>query len=204
MKTIEELEADGEPEVAMTTTRPPPGTERIKKLDAARRQLQTAIWLRFRGGDLAAIHALTAAAYEIIERLNSAAGGQAMLKGLVRELGKLLPKKDQKHLKLLNAPEAFLKHAARDPRESHDFDPRWTDGLMFEAATRYANLDRLSPLLKLYVTWYAIRYRRDIDVLKQIAAAFDLSEVPEDPVEFLEQFAEFELPKEALTVPPSA
>jgi hypothetical protein len=58
-----------------------PHTERVEKLGAARRQLQTAIWLRFRGGDPIAIHGLCAAAYAIVEQLNAAAGGQAMLKG---------------------------------------------------------------------------------------------------------------------------
>jgi len=160
--------------------------------------------LRFRGGDLLAIHGLCAAAYSIVERLNAAAGGEAMLKGLVRELGKLLPKEAQKHLGLLNAPENFLKHAARDPHENHDFDSRWTDSLMFEATARYADLDRLRPLMRLYVAWYAIHYRHENELFQGIFAQSDLSQVPDDPIRFFETFAELELPMKALTEPPSA
>jgi hypothetical protein len=127
--------------------------ERIEKLEGARRQLETAIWLRFRGGDLASIHTLTAAAYEVIRHLNAAAGGAPVLKDIVHELlPKVLSKEAdlRKHRKLLNAPEVFLKHGGRGDRgTSHDFDPRWTDTQMYEAAVRCANLDSVRPLLVL-------------------------------------------------------
>jgi len=65
-------------------------------------------------------------------------------------------------------------------------------------------LDSLRPLMKLYVTWYVLRYCREIEVFGAIVAQCNVSQFPDDPVQFFEQFAELELPKKALTVPPSA
>jgi hypothetical protein len=46
------------------------GDLKIGKLDAARRQLKTAIALWFTGGDPVAVHALAFAAYEIIHTIS--------------------------------------------------------------------------------------------------------------------------------------
>jgi hypothetical protein len=45
-------------------------TLRISKLDAAKRQLETAITLYFNSGDWVSIHALAGAAYMIIRDVN--------------------------------------------------------------------------------------------------------------------------------------
>ena len=45
-------------------------TIRISKLEAARRQLRTAITLWFTGGDPVAIHSLAFAAYEILHAIS--------------------------------------------------------------------------------------------------------------------------------------
>jgi hypothetical protein len=57
----------GSEDLAMVTTN---STIRIGKLDAARRQLRTAITLWFNGGDPVSVHTLAYAAYEIIHTIS--------------------------------------------------------------------------------------------------------------------------------------
>jgi hypothetical protein len=176
----------------------------VGKLDGARRQLQMAIWLRFKGGDPVAIHALCAGAYEVIERLNAAAGGEDMFKGRLRKLAKQLKTKDKELvLTLINAPENFLKHAARDPHETSELDPKWTDGLLFQAAvTCTMLLGKWRPLLRMYILWYGIHYRNEVEEWKEAAKDLDLSRVPTDAAAFFRLFAPLELPARALNDPP--
>lgn len=51
---------------------------RVAKLDAAKRQLETAIRLYFASADPVSIHTLTAAAYQLLLDLNKKAGGEPM------------------------------------------------------------------------------------------------------------------------------
>lgn len=55
---------------------------RLEKLEAARRQLETAIKLYFADGDEVSIHTLGAAAYALIQDINKHRRGEPMLKDL--------------------------------------------------------------------------------------------------------------------------
>jgi hypothetical protein len=52
----------------------------VSKLDAARRQLETAVRLYFCEGDPVSMHTLTSAAYQVLSDINRAQGGRPMLK----------------------------------------------------------------------------------------------------------------------------
>src|SRR5438128_1514480 len=52
----------------------------VTKLDAVRRQLETAIILWFHDGDPVSIHTLAAAAYQIIYDINAHRGGAPMMR----------------------------------------------------------------------------------------------------------------------------
>jgi hypothetical protein len=60
----------------------PEGKIWVGKLEAARRQIETAIWLRFNGGDPVSVHTLCCAGYGLVEGLNEFVGGEMMLKDL--------------------------------------------------------------------------------------------------------------------------
>lgn len=134
----------------------------IRKLDAAKRQLETAIRLYFDYGDHISIHTLTGAAYSIIRDINEKRGGEMMIK----DLGKLLNEEDktifQKHI---NRPENFLKHADKDPEASFNISPEWTEGLLCEASQRYCTLTQEQPpLLVLFLFWFFSHHPNFFDV----------------------------------------
>lgn len=79
----------------------------LTKLEAAHRQLVTAIRLYFDDGDIAAIHTLTCAAREIYEKHCEAAGVERMF----TYIESANPEKRRRELwDILNGPRNFLKH----------------------------------------------------------------------------------------------
>src|SRR5271163_1574815 len=97
----------------------------ISKLDAAKRQLDSALTLYFRYGDPVSTYTLTAAAHQILMDL----GKQDGVESIVKSHGvKAIKEEFQKeYLKKINEAENFFKHADRDPNELLDFNPETTD-----------------------------------------------------------------------------
>ena len=93
----------------------------ISKLDAARRQLQTAITLWFAEGDPVSIHTLTHAAYEIIETVSKQRNPGR------RDLLSDSPVVKDEHRKewkdFIRKPGNFFKHARRDGNDVIEFRP---------------------------------------------------------------------------------
>jgi hypothetical protein len=93
----------------------------ITKLDAARRQLATAITLWFNGGDPVSIHILAHGAYEIIHtvsrNINPSRGE------LLFDSGALKDDYRSEFALLMKAPGNFFKHANRDADTSFEFRP---------------------------------------------------------------------------------
>lgn len=82
--------------------------DKISKLDAARRQIETAIELYFGGGDALPVYTLAYAAFKVLFDLyphKSDDGFNKQLDGLIKAEG----------WKSMAAPANFLKHADRDP-----------------------------------------------------------------------------------------
>ncbi len=91
----------------------------ITKLDAARRQLKTAIELYFSDGDPVAIHTLVFAAHEIIDNLLKATGRKSRMfrPSSVRK------DKRQTWAQILKRDANFFKHANNDLKSSIKFHP---------------------------------------------------------------------------------
>lgn len=81
----------------------------ITKLEAARRQLRTAIGLWFAGGDPVSIQALAYASHEIIHRLYRQKG----LSNLLYDSSALTDKQRKEFPILLKQSANFIKHATR-------------------------------------------------------------------------------------------
>jgi hypothetical protein len=97
----------------------------ISKLDAARRQLRTAITLWFNDGDPVAIHALAFASYEILHAVSKKRDPSRM---------KLLFDSDfvkeefRSELNIAFKQSAyFFKHADRDPEAIIEFNPAMSE-----------------------------------------------------------------------------
>jgi hypothetical protein len=91
----------------------------VTKLDAARRQLRTAIDLWFAGSDPVAIHTLAFAAYEIVHVLNKREGKD----DLIFDSHAINDEHRNEVAKALKAPASFFKHANRDVDNALRFSP---------------------------------------------------------------------------------
>jgi hypothetical protein len=94
---------------------------KISKLDAARRQLRTAITLWFNDGDPVAIHALAFASYEILHVVSEKRNPNRMK--LVFD-SDFIPKEFRKEANIAIRKSAnFFKHGDRDPEAILEFNP---------------------------------------------------------------------------------
>jgi hypothetical protein len=128
----------------------------VTKLDAARRQLESAIRLYFNYGDEVSIHTLTAAAHGVLTDLaeHRAAGAITLRQALVE----LFAPEDRKKVhEKLNEAQNFLKHANRDPEVVLEFLPAQTEFLLFDACNAYQVLTgEMTPAFKVYKVWWLL------------------------------------------------
>lgn len=149
----------------------------ISKIDAAKRQLESAIRLFFVHGDPISIHALACAAREIL----SDVCGQQGVKSLRDEiLDKVIPEKREEVRRRFQKEQNFFKHADRDPGDVMEFDPEITYFDIWDACELYKKLIyEAPPLLILFRMWFFANYPdvllpgEDKDKALQFAKAFD-------------------------------
>jgi hypothetical protein len=128
----------------------------ISKLDAARRQLETAVRLYFHEAEPVSIHTLTAAAYNVLRHITARRGGTPMI--IKDQLTQYIRKEyiDQYKMKL-NEAENFFKHADKDPDDALKFRPVQTDLLLWDGCQKYRELtSEAVPMLTLFITWYVL------------------------------------------------
>ena len=96
--------------------------ETVEKVDAARRQLDTAITLWFRKADPISIHTLACSSYQIIHDINRHKKGRDLL------YDTLIVKEEfrREAINLLKKSYNFFKHAKTDPDGKIEFDPEYT------------------------------------------------------------------------------
>jgi hypothetical protein len=130
----------------------------VSKLDATRRQLETAIRLYFWDADAVSIHTLTAAAYDVLRDVTKQKGADPMLiKGQLLELVK--PEYKQMVIDKANEAQNFFKHADRDHEATLDFNPELTELHMIDACAQYVKLvGEEPPLFAVYRTWFTINH----------------------------------------------
>src|SRR5712691_7914594 len=125
----------------------------ISKLDAARRQLETAVRLYFSAADPVSIHTLTSAAHELLAGVNRTRGGPAMIEDSLLQWVK--PDKVADARRRLRAAANFFKHADRDAEETHVFSPSQTEMRLFDAREAYRSITgELVPILAVYRLWF--------------------------------------------------
>jgi hypothetical protein len=133
----------------------------ISKLDAARRQLETAITLYFHEGDPVSIHTLTGAAYEVLQHLNRAKGGEPMIKDSLKD--RVKPQFVRDISRKLNEAQNFFKHADKDPDEVLTaFTSGQTEYLLLDACWAYCRLtgERL-PVLNVFEKWASVTFAKN-------------------------------------------
>lgn len=130
----------------------------INKLDAAQRQLESAIFLYFYDQDPVSIHTLTAASYNILRDICKKLGlPPVLIKGLLLDYVREEKKKDFIHL--LNEAENFFKHADQDHNGIIKFNPGQTELLLYDACSKYHEIThRIIPRLYLFQIWYMVNH----------------------------------------------
>jgi hypothetical protein len=124
---------------------------KVSKLDAARRQLETAINLWFSGGDTVSIHALSHAAYEIIHVVSKKRQRSTELlfdSPLIKDVYR------RQWAELLKSPGNFFKHADRDPEGAIEFAPELSKYFMiFSILGLELAGERISVTENGFLTW---------------------------------------------------
>jgi len=130
----------------------------ISKLDASKRQLETAIRLFFCDGEPVSVHTLSAAAYNILKALNKKKSGSPMIvKELIFEMVK--PEHKSSVISKMNESENFFKHADRDPDKTLDFNPEMTQFFLLDACSKFIEFSGyVPPLIRVYNIWFMLKY----------------------------------------------
>ncbi|MGL4318006.1 MAG: hypothetical protein ACRCTL_15505 [Pseudomonas sp.] len=156
----------------------------LTKIDAARRQLATAINLLFSEGDPVSVYSLATNAWEIIDTLCERQGIESASAQTREHLpeGKIL-KRDY-----INSPyRNFFKHADRDPDEVlEEFSESSADSVLFLAVEDYLRLLKKSPIeFQVFQLWYLAIHVEKIapdaltEITEQIEYAFpSIRELP--------------------------
>jgi len=132
-----------------------PGRRRITKLEAARRELATAIRLYFEDGDIVSIHTLAAASHQVIHDVNTQRGKVTMLfdSEVIKDEFRA------KAVGLLRQDSNFLKHADRDPDGILDLAPEKSESLVVFSLLGLGSLDiPLSDLESAFLAWFSLRH----------------------------------------------
>ena len=139
----------------------------VTKLDAARRQLETAVILWFHEGDPVSIHTLVAAAYQILYDLNKKRGGAPMMK----DAKIIRPECVKEYHSIFKKWGNFFKHANQDPLETLLFPPQVTRTFMLDAIAKYDEMSHerrpLFRLFNFYMVFTEPRFFKDDDFVKR-------------------------------------
>lgn len=161
----------------------------VKKLEAAKRQLHTAITLWFADTDPVSIHTLACAAHQIVHDINTDKNGSDLL------LDSIVIKKEfrREYCSEMRKAMNFFKHADRDP------DPNGTIGssptitdlfILFSIIGIERFGERLSETCVAYLLFYATKNPHL--VAKEFSDRFKIENVANIPVvskrEFFNQF----------------
>ena len=152
----------------------------ISKIDAAKRQLETAIVLYFSNADLVSIHTLSAASHEIIQTLCKPNN----VKSAIKDFDSVKPEKKKEYIDLVQGAQRFFKHANIDADKLYEFIPDTTDFLIFDACQMYQQLTNEIPkLFQIFTIWFFLKepdiIRDDKQEVKDFTAknknSFDLN-----------------------------
>jgi len=165
---------------------------RLTKLEAARRQIESAIWLWFVGDDLVSVHALTAAAHRLLLELAALRETAAW-----PYTAAYLPKGTYKDRRAKSQnPVTFFKHAKK--KETYEVSEQWTELYLFDAVMAYTSLadDRsASALMSTFVLRLGVQ-RQDLFVPdafslleRRVSKTFNLERLERlSKIEFLKEF----------------
>jgi hypothetical protein len=127
----------------------------VDKLEAARRQMETAITMFFNDGDVVSQHTLVMAAHGILSDLASERG----IKWLIKESPLIPPAARRDFIRALRLPQNFFKHADKDGGKKIRFRYNGTRFFLFEAVRIFAVLaEQVTHPMKVFLVWFQLCY----------------------------------------------
>lgn len=151
--------------------------EPLRKIDAARRQLATAIELFFAGRDAVSVYSLAANSWEIIDTLCT----RDKIESFSVQARENVPEGKDLKFHYINSPyRNFFKHADRDSKQVlAPLPDSLVEGVLFLAVEDYIRLNRRSPVqFQVFQLWYLAKHPNKLDaavaneVLDGVAGAF--------------------------------
>lgn len=143
---------------------------KISKIDAARRQLVTAITLFFNSGDQVAIHTLTAAAFRVTRDLcdtnpTKYESATTMVQKAIK------PEYLPIFWKKVHESANFFKHADNDSSEIHEFEPYQTEYIIFFTIWQYRSLTGENvPHMLVFLLWFMLEHPEGFNMPPQYAS----------------------------------
>ena len=123
----------------------------ISKLDAAYRQLRTAVRMFLNNSDPVSIHTLGCAAQEVLESLCKA---QGIMSIKLQMVDLVRPEMKDKFLKTIDEAKNSFKHAGRDAKAVTNFNPEFTEMVLWDAVRLHHYLTKeKDPLFVAFNLW---------------------------------------------------
>ncbi len=127
----------------------------ISKLDASKRQLDTAINLFFKQADPISTHTLTAAAHQLLMDI----GRSANIKSVIKENPFIKKEYFKEYIRKVNEAENFFKHANMDSNALLKFNSEQTEYLLLDAVEMYMQLTSERPEdMSIFRIWFLCKY----------------------------------------------
>lgn len=123
----------------------------VTKLEAATRQLNTAITLFFDAGDSVVIHTLAAAAANIFSDVIESIDASKSWRGMVKSDHGL---SNAQYRGVMHEAWNFFKHADRNPEGVLEFDDQSSEYLIFFATLECSEVHRLTIQMQTFQLWF--------------------------------------------------
>ncbi|HGY90121.1 MAG TPA: hypothetical protein ENK43_02995 [Planctomycetes bacterium] len=160
-------------------------SETVSKLDAARRQLEEAIFMVFERRDEIAIHTLAGAARQVLLDLGKKVGQES----LITDSKFIRPGMMDEVRRLINRPQNFFKHADRDAEQDFEFFPEATPFYILDAVCLYEALAKTkTPPMVVFFVWHCLSFPNHLEegpLKDQIENHRELGIDPENRAVFL-------------------
>ncbi|SRR6266571_89482 len=145
----------------------------VDKLDAARRQLESAITMFFEDWDVVSQHTLISAAYGVLYDLSKHHG----IGGSVKDSPLVRPEDRKGFISAIHLPQNFFKHAREDCGAKLTFRYQVSHFFLFDAIRLFVLLRRTATEpMKVFLVWFQLRYP---DLLSFPAAEDDMRKIRE-------------------------
>ncbi|MRR16119.1 MAG: hypothetical protein EG826_06655 [Deltaproteobacteria bacterium] len=146
----------------------------VDKLDAARRQLESAIEMFFEDGDVVSLHTLISAAHGVVYDLASKHG----IEGSIKDSPLVSAENKAAFIQAIHLPQNFFKHAKTDSGNKLVFRYQVSPFYLFDALRLYVLLaGAATETMRVFLVWFQLRYP---DLFCYPAAEEDLREIRQD------------------------